>query len=551
VEEGARYMKIVIIGGNAAGASAAAKARRVNENARIAILERRSYVSFANCGLPYYIGGHIKEKDALLLVKPELFKNRFNIDVRLNHEVIDVDPKAKAVRVKYQEKVLTESYDKLIIATGGTPIKPAIPGIELDGVTTVFTISDVEYMQKKLSETKAAVIVGGGFIGLEMAETMLRRGIKTTLVEMLPQLIPNYDPEFSLPVERHLREKGLEIILNRSVAAINGKDKVEEVKLSDGSSLEADMVVMSIGVRPRIELAKKAGIAIGTSGGVIVDACMKTNIDDIYAAGDIVESIHLVSGNKVRIPLAGSANKQGRVAGANAAGGKLLFEGVMGTSIIKICDLTVAKTGLTEKEADQLKKNYFVCYSPTLHHAGYYPEAKWMICKLVVEEFTGRILGAQIVGWEGVDKRIDVLSTAIHANLTVFDLEQLDLAYAPPYGSARDPIIMAGMIASNIIRGESKVITPQQLDEMRQDEDIMLLDCRRKEEYEQGRIDGAILIPVDELRDRFHELDRNKKIVVYCRVGYRANVAYRFLLQKGFDVYNLTGGISGYNMNIG
>jgi len=544
-------MKIVIIGGNAAGASAAAKARRVNENARIAILERRSYVSFANCGLPYYIGGHIKEKDALLLVKPELFKNRFNIDVRLNHEVIDVDPKAKAVRVKYQEKVLTESYDKLIIATGGTPIKPAIPGIELDGVTTVFTISDVEYMQKKLSETKAAVIVGGGFIGLEMAETMLRRGIKTTLVEMLPQLIPNYDPEFSLPVERHLREKGLEIILNRSVAAINGKDKVEEVKLSDGSSLEADMVVMSIGVRPRIELAKKAGIAIGTSGGVIVDACMKTNIDDIYAAGDIVESIHLVSGNKVRIPLAGSANKQGRVAGANAAGGKLLFEGVMGTSIIKICDLTVAKTGLTEKEADQLKKNYFVCYSPTLHHAGYYPEAKWMICKLVVEEFTGRILGAQIVGWEGVDKRIDVLSTAIHANLTVFDLEQLDLAYAPPYGSARDPIIMAGMIASNIIRGESKVITPQQLDEMRQDEDIMLLDCRRKEEYEQGRIDGAILIPVDELRDRFHELDRNKKIVVYCRVGYRANVAYRFLLQKGFDVYNLTGGISGYNMNIG
>lgn len=544
-------MKIVVIGGNAAGASAAAKARRVNENARISILERRSYVSFANCGLPYYIGGDIKGKDALLLVTPELFENRFNIDVRLNHEVIDIDPKAKAVKVKYQEKVLTESYDKLIVATGGTPIKPAIPGIELDGVTTLFTISDVEYIQKELNKTKAAVIVGGGLIGLEMAEAMLKRGIKTTLVEMLPQVIPNYDPEFSLPVERHLREKGLEIILDKGVAAINGKDKVEEVRLSDGSSLKADMVVMSIGVRPRIELAKKAGIAIGTSGGVLVDACMKTNIDDIYAAGDIVESIHLVSGNKVRIPLAGSANKQGRVAGANAAGGKLLFEGVMGTSIIKICDLTVAKTGLCENEADQLKKNYFVCYSPTLHHAGYYPEAKWMICKLVVEEFTGRILGAQIVGWEGVDKRIDVLSTAIYADLTVFHLEQLDLAYAPPYGSARDPVIMAGMIAANIIRGESRVVTPQQLDEMRQDEDIILLDCRRKEEYEQAKIEGAILIPVDELRERFHELDKNKKIVVYCRVGYRANVAYRFLLQKGFDVYNLTGGIAGYNMNIG
>lgn len=543
-------MKIVVIGGNAAGASAAVKARRVNEDARILILEKRSYLSFANCGLPYYIGGDIKERNPLLLVTPKLFKNRFDIDVRLNHEAIDIDPKAKTVKVKHQGKTFTEPYDKLIIATGGTPIRPDIPGMDLDGVTAVFTIEDVDYLQQELGNAKAAVIVGGGFIGLETAEALLKRGAKTTLVEMLPQLIPDYDPEFSLPVERHLQEKGLEIVLNKSVAAFVGKDKVEEVKLSDGSLLKADLVVMAIGVRPRIELAEKAGIAIGESGGVFVDACMKTNMDDIYAAGDIVESIHLVSGEKVRIPLAGSANKQGRVAGANAAGGKLLFEGVMGTSIIKICDLTVAKTGLSEKEARRLKKNYFVCYSPTLNHAGYYPGAKRLLCKLVVEEFTGRILGAQIVGREGVDKHIDVVSTAIYAGLTVFDLEQLDLAYAPPYGSARAPVIMAGMIASNIIRGESRVITPRQLDEMRQDEDIILLDCRTRKEYEEGSIEGAVLIPCDELRERYHELDKNKKIVIYCKVGYRGNVAYRFLLQKGFDVYNLTGGISAYNMDI-
>ncbi|MDN5313185.1 MAG: hypothetical protein PWQ68_2158 [Thermoanaerobacteraceae bacterium] len=543
-------MKIIVVGGVAAGASASVKARRVNEDAEIIIFEKGSYVSFANCGLPYYVGGAINKKNNLLLVTPKLFKDRFNIDVRLNHEVVDIDVKAKTVTVKNNDKVFTEGYDKLILATGGTPIKPSIPGMDLIGVYTVFTLDDVEEIKKNLGQTKTAVIVGGGFIGLETAEALLQRGIDTTLVEKLPQLIPNFDQEFSLPVERHLKEKGLNILLEKSVTSIKGSKIVEGVELSDGSILKTDMVIMAIGVKPQLELAKKAGLAIGPAGGVIVDASMQTSIADIYAAGDIVESLHLVSGKKVRIPLAGSANKQGRVAGANAGGGKLFFKGVLGTAIIKVCDLTIARTGLNEKEANQLEKNYFVCYSPTLHHAGYYPGAKWMICKLVVEQFTGKILGAQLVGWEGVDKRIDVLSTAIYGGLSVFDLEQLDLAYAPPYSSTKDPVIMAGMIASNIIRREGRVVTPEQLSEMKKKEDIIIVDCRTKEEYEKGHIEGAILLPVDELRKRYTELDKNKKIVIYCKVGYRANVAYRFLVQRGFEVYNLTGGYYGYTMNI-
>lgn len=543
-------MKIIIVGGVAAGASAATKARRVNEDAEIIVFEKGPYVSFANCGLPYYVSGDIQQKKDLLLVTAQMFKDRFNIDVRLNHEVVDIDPVAKTVKVKDFKGIFTETYDKLILAMGGTPIKPPLPGIDLPGVYTVFTVDDVESIKEKLGETKAAVVVGGGFIGIETCEALIKRGLDTTLVEKMPQLVPNFDRELSLPVEKHLREKGLKIMLGSSVTAINGSAKVEAVQLSDGACLKTDMVIVAIGVKPQLELAKKAGVDLGACGGIVVDASMQTGKPDIYAAGDIVESLNLVSGKKVRIPLAGSASKQGRIAGANAAGGKMLFKGVLGTAVIKAGDITIARTGLSEREALQLQKNYFVCYSPSLHHAGYYPGAKWMILKLVVEEFTGKILGAQAVGWEGVDKRIDVLSTAIYSGLTVFDLENLDLAYAPPYGSARDPIIMSGMIAGNIIRGEGRVVTPRQLDEMRKEEDITIVDCRKKEEYELGHVDDAVLIPVDELRKRYQELDKSKKIVLYCKVGYRANVAFRFLIQKGFDVYNLTGGYYGYTMNI-
>jgi len=543
-------VKIIIVGGVAAGASAATKARRVNEDAEIIIFEKGSYVSFANCGLPYYISGDIQKKESLLLVTAQLFKERFNIDVRLNHEVVEIDSEAKTVKVKNDDGFFTDTYDRLILATGGSPLKPPVSGLDLTGVYTVFTIDDAEKIQGKLGETKSAIVIGGGFIGIETAEALLKRGVNTVLVEKMPRLIPDFDPEFSLPVERHLTEKGLNIILNKSIEAINGARKVEEVRLSDGTRLKTDMVIMAIGVKPQLALAQKAGLVLGNSGGIMVDATMRTSKPDIYAAGDIVESMNLVSGKMVRIPLAGSASKQGRIAGANAAGGKMLFKGVLGTAIIKACDITVARTGLNEIEALQLGKNYFVCYSPSFHHAGYYPGAKWLICKLVAENFTGKILGSQVIGWEGVDKRIDVLATAIYGGLTVFDLEQLDLAYAPPYGAARDPVSMAGMIAANIIRGEGKVVTPKQLDKMRQEEEIVILDCRTQKEYDLGHIEGAALIPVDQLRKRFAELDINKKIVIYCRVGYRGNVAYRFLLQKGFDVFNLTGGYSAYMMNI-
>jgi NADPH-dependent 2,4-dienoyl-CoA reductase/sulfur reductase-like enzyme/rhodanese-related sulfurtransferase len=544
-------VRIVIVGGVAAGASAATKARRVNEEAEIIMFEKGLYVSFANCGLPYYIGGDIPKKEQLLLVTAQLFRDRFNIDVRLNHEALEIDLEHKTVTVKNGDGIFKQAYDKLILAMGSIPLRPTIPGINLAGVYTVFTIDDVTTIAEKLEEAKSAVVIGGGFIGLETSEALLQRGIKVTLVERMPQLIPNFDQEFSLPVERHLKAKGLKIILGQSVETLNGSQTVEEVWLSNGMRLKTDMVVVTIGTRPQIEIARKAGIAIGDSGGIVVDATMQTSKSAIYAAGDIVESLHLVSGNRVRNQLAGSAVKQGRIAGANAAGSKMLFKGVLGTSIIKAGDMTAARTGLNEREALKLGKNYFVCYSPTLHHAGYYPEARWMICKLVVENFTGKILGAEIIGWEGVDKRIDVLATAIYEGLSVFDLEQLDLAYAPPYGAARDPVIMVGMIASNIIRGEGKMVTPRQLDEMRKGEDVIVVDCRSKREYETGHLDDVIHIPVDQLRKRYGELDKSKKIVLYCKIGYRGNVALRFLLRKGFDVYNLTGGYKGYMMNIG
>lgn len=543
-------MRILIVGGVAAGASAAVKARRVNEQAEIIVFEKGPYVSFANCGLPYYVGGEITDKNKLLVVTRQLFKDRFNIDVRVNHEVIDIMPSNKTIKVKNAEGVTEESFDKLILAPGSSPILPDIPGLEKTGVFTLFTVEDAEKIKEYLELVKSAVVVGGGFIGLETAEALLNRKIKTSLVEASPRLAGNFDPEFSAPVERHLREKGLDIFLGSGLKAITGKTRVEAVELADGTTIKADLVVVGIGSKPRLDLARKAGLKLGENGGVVVDATMRTSHPDIYAAGDIVESLHLVTKKMVRLPLAGSAVKQGRVAGANAAGGRMLFRGVLGTSIIKVCDLTLAKTGLSEQEAKQAAKNYFVCYSPSLHHAGYYPNARWMICKLVVEEYTGVILGAQIVGWAGVDKRIDVLSTAIYANMTVFDLENLDLAYAPPYSSARDPVIMAGMIAGNIIRNEGRVITPRQLAELKQQEDITILDCRTAKEYEEGHVEGAILIPVDELRQRYKELDPNKKVVVYCRVGYRAHVAHRFLLQKGYDAYNLTGGYYGYAMNL-
>ncbi len=536
-------MKIVVVGGVAAGASAATKARRTDENAEIIVFEKGPYVSFANCGLPYYVGGTIAARENLILVSPELFKKRFSIDVRVEHEVTAIDPKRKVVTVRNEDVTTEESYDKLILGMGGSTIRPNIPGIDLSGVYNVFTLPDADEIVKMLAEgAKSAVVIGGGFIGIETAEGLSQRGVKTTLVEAAPQLLNNFDPEFSLPVEAQLETLGIDVKLGASVAEISGTGRASGVKLSDGTRVDADLVILAVGVRPRVELATAAGIALGATGGVLVDAGMRTSVPDIYAAGDIVESIHLVSGKKVRIPLAGSANKQGRIAGNNAAGGELLFQGVLGTAIIKVGELTCARTGLAEKECLNEGLAYDVTYLYANSNAGYYPGADSLIIKIMFEKMTGRLLGAEIVGRKGVDKRIDVYTVALYAGLTVFDLEHLDLAYAPPYSSAKDPVIMSGMVAANIERGLVKAVKPMEAEKLAQQPGTVLLDVRTPEEFSAGHLNNAIPLPVDELRLRLNELDKNKKYLVYCGVGYRAYVACRILTQNGFDASNVSGG---------
>lgn len=543
-------MRILVVGGVAAGASAATKARRTNEDAEIVLFERGNYVSFANCGLPYYIGGVIEDRDELLLVTPEMFRERFNIDVRINHEVTGVDAKKKTITVKTAEGVVTESYDKLILATGGTPIVPKIKGINKDGVYHVFTVPDADRIVSRLEAgTKSAVVVGGGFIGLESAENLREKGVEVTIVERLPQIMSNMDPEFSDVLIREFDAMGVKVLTGASVAEISGRGKVSGVVLEDGTKLACDMVIMAAGVRSSVELAQKAGLRLGVSGGVWTDATMRTSDPDIYAAGDMVESLNIVSGQKVRIPLAGSANKQGRVAGANAAGAHMLFKGVQGTAIIKVGGLTAARTGLNTREATLLNRDFECVYVPGFSNATYYPDAMPMVLKLTVEKQSGKLLGAQAIGRKGVDKRIDVLSTAIYAGLSVFDLENLDLAYAPPYSSAKDPVIMGGMIAANMIRGELDYALPQEVDAYKK-AGWVILDVRTDGEFKAGHIRGAKLLPVDELRERFAELDPAKKYLVYCGVGYRAYNACLFLKAKGYTVKNMSGGWRAYKMNV-
>ncbi|MBR6654238.1 MAG: FAD-dependent oxidoreductase [Oscillospiraceae bacterium] len=543
-------MRILVVGGVAAGASAATKARRTNEDAEIVLFEKGNYVSFANCGLPYYIGGVIEDRDELLLVTPEMFKDRFNIDVRINHEVIDVDSKNKTITVSTPDGEVTEAYDKLILATGGRPIVPPIKGIEKDGVYNVFTVPDADRIVSKLEVgTESAVVVGGGFIGLESAENLREKGVKVTLIERLPQIMTNMDKEFSDALIGHFESMGITVLTGASVAEITGEGKASGVVLDDGTAIPADMVIMAAGVRSSTELAVKAGLRIGETGGVWTDATMRTSDPDIYAAGDMVESLNLVSGKKVRIPLAGSANKQGRAAGCNAAGGKLLFKGVLGTAIIKVGELTAARTGLNTREAEALGWDFESVYVPGFSNATYYPDAMPMVLKLTVAKQDGRVLGAQGIGRKGVDKRIDVLATAINSGLTVFDLENLDLAYAPPYSSAKDPVILGGMIAANMVRGEMDYALPTEVPALQAAGEVML-DVRTQEEWDMGHIEGAVLLPIDELRERYTELDKSKTYVVYCGVGYRAYNSALFLKAKGFKVKNMSGGWRAYTMGV-
>lgn len=547
--------KILVIGGVAAGASAAAKARRDDEKAEITIYEKGPYISFANCGLPYYIGRDIKERDELFLMTPEFFYKRYRVNVKVNHEVMEINKEERSIVVKdiTNGEIFTDSYDKLVIATGGTPIKPPIPGINLENIFTLFTVNDVDAIEKALNQgnIEKVAIVGGGYIGLEATEAFLKRGKKVTVIEKMNQLLPYLDEEMAVPLAAHLENLGARVILGNGVQEFKGEGKVQEVVLENGDKVEAHLVIVAIGARPQLELVKKAGLKIGSAGGVVVDATLRTSDPDIYAGGDIIETVHLVTGKKVRIPLAGPANKQGRIIGANVVGGHKYFKGVLGTSVVKVGDLTAAKTGIGEREAREAGLAYFVSYTPALHHAGYYPNARFLLTKLIIAQHSGKILGAQIIGWEGVDKRIDVLATAIHGSMTVEDLESLDLAYAPPYSSAKDPVIIAGFVGANVLRGEIEMVNPQTIKKAVQkiiDDDWQIVDVRTaKEREEEGYIPGAVFIPVDQLRERYQELDPERKTALYCKIGYRSYLGYKILKDLGFkDVYNISGGYMGY-----
>jgi NADPH-dependent 2,4-dienoyl-CoA reductase/sulfur reductase-like enzyme/rhodanese-related sulfurtransferase len=543
-------IKLVIIGGVAGGATAAARARRVSEEAEIIVLERGEYISFANCGLPYYIGNVIKKRDDLLLATPEEFKDRHRIEVRIFSEVVDIDAKKKSVKIKHIHtgEIYEESYDKLILSPGAEPIKPPLEGIDLENIFHLRNIPDSDRIKHMVDSKKPrnAVVVGGGFIGLEMAENLVDRGVNTTIVEMLDQVMPSLDWEMASIVHKHLREKKVALELENGVKAFSKAGDQIVVTTRKGQQFKCDMVLLSVGIRPENKLAKQAGLKIGTTGGIWVDSTMKTSDPDIYAVGDAVEVRDLVTGFPTLAALAGPANKQARIAADNALGRKSVFTGTIGTSIVKVFDISVASTGANEKFLNKHDIPHLVSYTHSGSHAGYYPGATNTSIKLIFSPAEGKILGAQIIGKKGVDKRIDILATAIRAQMTVFNLEELELAYAPPYSSAKDPVNIAGFVASNILKNDMEIAHWDEISEL-MNQGAVLLDLRTKFELKHsGKIDGALHIPIDELRKRLSELDKQKEYVPFCAVGYRGYLGHRILVQNGFKSRNLSGGFITY-----
>lgn len=544
--------KVVIVGGVAGGASTAARLRRLDESTEIIIFERGDYISFANCGLPYYIGGTIEERSALLVQTPEAMKARFNIDIRVKNEVINIDRQNKKITVKdlVKNKEYEESYDALVLSPGSSPIRPKIEGIDSPNIFSLWNIPDTDaiknYIDKK--QPKSAVVVGGGFIGIEMVENLRDLGIDVSLVEMANQVMSPVDYDMAQIIHQHLCTHGVKLYLNNGVAKFEYDNDITTTMLQDGTKLESDMVIFSIGIKPNSELAKKAGLDINERGGIKVDENLKTNDDSIYAVGDAIEVTDIVLQEKAMIPLAGPANKQGRIVANNICGRQEVYKGSQGTSVAKVFDLTVASTGQNEKQLNSLSKKYGEDYLVTVilpkSHAGYYPGAIPMTLKLIFDK-QGKILGSQIVGYEGVDKRIDVIATTLRLGGTIYDLKELELAYAPPYSSAKDPVNMAGFTAENILKGDVGVITCNELDNLDKNKSI-ILDVREPIEKELGDINESILIPVNSLRERLNELDKEKLIVVYCAVGLRGYIATRILSQNGFKVKNLLGGYNFY-----
>lgn len=542
--------KVVIVGGVAGGASTAARLRRLDEDIEIVMFERGQYISFANCGLPYYIGGTIEEREALLLQTPEAMKERFNIDVRVENEVVKIDKEKKIIEVKdlSSGETYQESYDTLVLSTGSTPIKPSIPGIDSSNIFSLWTIPDTDAIKEYIDTKKVenAVVIGGGFIGIEMAENLHDLGIKVSLVEMDKQVMAPIDYEMAQLIHGQLVQKGVNLYLENGVTSFESAKDKTIVNLQDNTQIETDLVILSIGIRPNGELAKDAGLIVNKRGGIVVDDCLKTSDENIYALGDVIEVVDFINNEKTMIPLAGPANKQGRIVANNIVGVNETYKGTQGTSVVKAFDLTVASTGNNEKTLKKNGKKYGEDYKITViqpkSHAGYYPGAIPMVIKLIFD-LEGKILGAQIVGYDGVDKRIDVIATLIRMGGTIYDLKELELAYAPPYSSAKDPVNMAGFTAENIINGNMDIVLWDEIDTVK---NAIILDVRDELELTLGSIENAINIPVNELRDRLDELDKRKEILIYCAIGIRGYIAARILEQKGYKARNLIGGYNFY-----
>lgn len=544
-------MKIVIVGGVAGGATTAARIRRLDENAEIIVFERSGYISYANCGLPYYIGDAITEPEALTLQTPESFFTRFRVTMKVRHEVTALHPDRKTVSAKNLEtgEEFEESYDKLILSPGAKPTQPRLPGVGLEKLFTLRTVEDTfrikEYINTR--HPKSAVLAGGGFIGLELAENLRNLGMDVTIVQRPKQLMNPFDPDMASFIHSEMRRHGIRLALGHTVEGFEEKDGGVDVLLKDEAPLHADMVVLAIGVTPDTALAKEAGLELGIKGSIVVNDRMETSVPDIYAAGDAVQVKHYVTGQDALISLAGPANKQGRIIADNICGGDSRYQGSQGSSVIKIFDMTAATTGINETNAKKAGLDTDKVILSPMSHAGYYPGGKVMTMKVVFEKETYRLLGAQIVGYEGVDKRIDVLATAIHAGLKATELKDLDLAYAPPYSSAKDPVNMAGFMIDNISKGTLKQWHLEDADSLPRDGSVTLLDVRTPGEYSRGHIEGFKNIPVDELREHLEEIEKNKPVYVICQSGLRSYIATCILEGSGYEAYNFSGGFRFYD----
>lgn len=547
-------MKVAIVGGVAGGASTAARLRRVDENAEILLLERGSYISFANCGLPYHIGNVIEDREKLLVLTPEAFKDMFNVEARVDSNVTAINREKKEITIKDLKtgREYVESYDKLVLSPGAAPVVPPLPGLDLPSVFTLRNIPDMDRIKAFVDEKKPAraVVIGGGFIGLEIAENLQHRGVQVTVIEMMNQVMAPLDFEMAAMVHQHLQFKQVRLALGDGLKSIaQGEGGWLQVTLQSERKVDTEMVILAIGVRPENQLAKDSGLELGARGTIVTNAHLQTSDPDIYAIGDAAQVTHIVSGEPTSLPLAGPASKQGRIVADNIVGRDEIFKGVQGTSVVKVFDLTVATTGMNRRQLEQAGIPFKTAIIHASNHAGYYPGAAPMAFKLLFAP-DGKILGAQIVGMEGVDKRIDVIATALRGGMTVFDLEELELSYAPPYGSSRDPVNLIGYVASNILRNDLQTIEWDEVDSLDRHSNF-ILDVRKPEELMIGMIDGAKNIPLQQLRQHINEIPKNRRVVVYCQAGQRAYFATRILKQMGFDVVNLDGGYKTYSHAVG